>query len=192
MASLTRLDLNVSSAAWNAVGFPIGAWKLGNTCVSVGEHEAKQGISASILGLEGDIGVLNLTPSTDVPFCEVASEALGLESVDHLMVRTRDAEKTLSSLSKSLGVDISVDVNGEQSVWLDSVRIDMVPTPDLSEPAELWGVAFRVTNLDVVAERLGGEVLGAPKAARQSGQRVAVFRSGAGLGVPTALVDLLG
>ncbi len=56
----------------------------------------------------------------------------------------------------------------------------------------MWGVAFRVMNIDAVVARLGGEMIGMPKPAWQAGQRVAVFRGGAGLGVPTAGVDLLG
>ena len=192
MALLAHVELSVPTASWEAVGFPPATWNLGKTCVSLVEPEKSPQITADIVGLQGEIGVANMRPTADLRWFPAATSELGLESIDHLMVRTRDTESTLRSLAGSLGVDISIDANGERSVWIGAVRIDMVPEPDLSVPSELWGIAFRVEDIDVVAERLGAEVLGAAKPARQAGQRVAAFRSGAGLGVPTALIDLRG
>lgn len=192
MALLAHVALSVPTASWEAVGFPVGTWKLGETCVSFDELESASGITADIVGVQGDLGVANMRSGAGLPSCPAGTDQLGLVSIDHLMVRTKDAESTLQSLAGSLGDDVSIDANGEQSVWIGAVRIDMVPAPDLSVPAELWGIAFRVDDIDAVAARLGSEMLGATKPARQAGQRVAVFRSGANLGVPTALIDLQG
>jgi len=192
MATLAILDLRVPTTAWNAVGFPLGMWRLGDTCVSIGDSHGQASVTAAVTGLRGNAEIRHLQPTSDVPSCAALHEDMGLEAIDHLMVRTKDAASTLQSLAGALGVEISVDSNGERSVWVGSVRIDMVPTPDLSRSAEVWGVAFRVANLDMLARRLGSEVLGAPKPARQAGERVSVFRSSAGLGIPTALIDLRG
>ena len=192
MATLAILDLRVPTTAWNAVGFPLGMWRLGDTCVSIGDSHGQASVTAAVTGLRGNAEIRHLQPTSDVPSCVASREDMGLEAVDHLMVRTTEAESTLHSLAGALGVDVSVDANGERSVWIGSVRVDMVSTPDLSVSAEVWGVAFRVANIDVWLGRLGSDVLGTPKPARQQGQRVSVFRSSAGLGIPTALIDLRG
>jgi len=192
MARLAYVALKVSTETWVSVGFPKGTWRLDAICVSIEESKGAPSLDAGILDHDGELNVGGLHVADEQRLCTGSDNALGLESIDHLMVRTREPESTLQTLSRSFGVLISSDENGERSVWLDSVRIDMVPAPELSVPAELWGVAFRVSDIDLVFARLGGEVIGAPKAARQRGQRVAVFRGGAELGLPTALVDLRG
>jgi len=192
MARLAYLALKVSTETWGSVGFPKGTWRLAAVCVSIEDSKGVPSLHAGILDHDGELKVGGLHVAEEQRSCSEIDNALGLESIDHLMVRTRNPESTLQTLSRSFGVSISSDENGESSVWLDSVRIDMVHAPELSVPAELWGVAFRVSDIDPVFAHLGGEVIGAPKAARQRGQRVAVFRGGAELGVPTALVDLRG
>jgi hypothetical protein len=46
-----------------------------------------------------------------------------------------------------------------------------------------------VDQLDEAAAHLGPDVIGAPKSAVQPGRRIATVRSGAGLGVPLALMS---
>jgi hypothetical protein len=55
--------------------------------------------------------------------------------------------------------------------------------------ASLWGVVFTVAELHEVADRLGPEVLSAPRAAVQPGRFIASFRGSVGLGVPLALIS---
>jgi hypothetical protein len=186
------IDLEVPLGAWQMVGFPAGDADLNGTRVMLREATSAPRVSLVVDSVVCDPGVDNLRTGDVDPAGAVSADTLGLVAVDHLMVRTRDAEVTLSSLSRAFGVAIDTDANGERTVTVDGVRIDMVPTPDLPVAAEVWGIAFRVTDIDRVAARLGGEVLGAAKTARQVGQRVAVFRGAAALGVPTALIDLRG
>lgn len=187
-----RIDLEVPLGAWQTVGFPSGDCDLNGTCVSLRDAAATPRVSLVVNAMAGDPGVDNLRTGEIGRAVAVTDNALGLVAVDHLMVRTRDAEATLAALSQAFGVAIDTDANGERTVTVAGVRIDMVPTPDLPVSAEVWGIAFRVADIDPIAARLGGEVLGAAKAARQAGQRVAVFRGAAALGVPTALIDLRG
>lgn len=186
------IDLEVPVGAWEMVGFPTGVIDLSGIRVNLREATATPRVSLVADAMAGDSGVINLRTGDLGPAAAVTDDALDLVAVDHLMVRTRDAESTLVALSQVFGVAIDTDANGERTVTVDGVRIDMVPTPDLPVSAEVWGIAFRVTDIDSVAARLGAEVLGAAKAARQAGQRVAVFRGAAALGVPTALIDLRG
>ena len=187
-----RIDLEVPLGAWQTVGFPSGDCDLNGTCVSLRDATTTPRVSLVVDGVAIDPNVDNLIVR-EIGLSEQAMDnSLGLVAVDHLMVRTRDAQATLAALSQAFGVAIDTDANGERTVTVAGVRIDMVPTPDLPVSAEVWGIAFRVADIDPIAARLGGEVLGAAKAARQAGQRVAVFRGAAALGVPTALIDLRG
>lgn len=192
MVRLASVVLRVSTHDWRNAGFPCGIWKLSETCVSINEGDGAPCLLAGLLGHDGEIQVAGFETLHSLVDCSNTTNEIGLEAIDHLMVRARNSYLTLHELAKSLGVPVSSDENGEESVWLDSVRIDLVPSPELPVPAELWGIAFRVTDIDEVVIRLGGDVIGSPKPARQAGQRVAVFRSRANLGIPTALVDLRG
>jgi hypothetical protein len=193
MASvLDRITLHVPVAEWTRIGFPATGLSLDGVSVTLVESHEVSRITAGILDMNGVSGTENIQSVVERSSCLTAENLLQLETVDHLMVRTRKVDSTLHGLSKAFGTEISTDANGERSVWLGTVRVDMVPFPDLSVPSELWGIAFRVADIDTIGGRLGGDVLGAPKPARQEGQRVAVFRSGAGLGVPTALMDRRG
>jgi hypothetical protein len=192
MSSLQQISMEVPLAAWQSVGFPAGIWRLDKKVVSFCEGKGKSRVTAGITQLSSDVGVENIVLVDNEIECPEISDDLGLCAIDHLMVRTNNARRTLHSLSEGLNVPITTNEHGEKSVWLDSVRIDMVPKSDLAVPAELWGIAFLVDDLGVVTDRLGCEVIGKPKPARQAGERVAVFRNAAGLGVPTALIDRRG
>ena len=187
-----RIDLEVPLGAWQTVGFPTGDFDLNGTVVTLRDATATPRVSLVVDSLAIDPGVVNLRVGEIDSSERISDDTLGLVAVDHLMVRASDAEATLAALSQAFGVAIDTDANGERTVTIDGVRIDMVPTADLPVAAEVWGVAFRVNDIDAVAARLGAEVLGAAKAARQAGQRVAVFRGAAALAVPTALIDLRG
>jgi hypothetical protein len=186
------IDLEVPLEAWAAVGVPAGAANLNGVRVRLREAGEAPRVSLVVESMVVDPEVANLFTGDVSGGESAASDSLGLAAVDHLMVRSRDPEATLDALARAFGVPIDTDANGERTVSVAGVRIDMVPTADLAVAAEVWGVAFRVADIDAIAERLGGDVLGAAKAARQVGQRVAVFRGGAGLGVPTALIDVRG
>ena len=71
-----------------------------------------------------------------------------------------------------------------------SVILEVVERPDIpaDEPARLWGLVFVVNDLDVLATRLGTEVLGPVKDAVQPGRKIATVIKGAGLGVPVAFM----
>ncbi|MFM7307042.1 MAG: hypothetical protein ACKO2Q_03545, partial [Actinomycetota bacterium] len=55
--------------------------------------------------------------------------------------------------------------------------------------ATYWGFVVTVADLDAAIAHLGPDVIGAAKPAVQPGRRIATVRSGAGLGVPLALMS---
>ena len=68
------------------------------------------------------------------------------------------------------------------------VIIEVVQTRS-SVGTSLWGFVLVTNDLDDMVERLGGDVLSAPKAAVQPGRRIATVRSSVGLGVNVALMS---
>ena len=58
---------------------------------------------------------------------------------------------------------------------------------DLDGPARLWGLAFRVEDLDRTAATLGN-LVGTPRDAVQPGRRIATLRPEAGLGPAIAFM----
>jgi hypothetical protein len=55
--------------------------------------------------------------------------------------------------------------------------------------ASLWGFVLNVADVNEAADYLGPDVLSPPKPAVQKNRLIATFRSGAGLGVPVALMS---
>ena len=187
-----KIELDVPLAAWRVVGFPDVDFGLNGVSIVMREATESPRISLVVSQLHSDPDVANLCAGDADMSNANPDSTLGLVAVDHLMVRARDADATLKALAMAFNASIDTDGNGERTVSVGGLRIDMVPTPDLPVSAEVWAVAFRVSDIDVVVERLDTDVLGAPKVARQAGQRIAVFRGAAALGVPTALIDLRG
>jgi hypothetical protein len=58
---------------------------------------------------------------------------------------------------------------------------------DADGPARLWGLAFRVENLEQTASTLG-DLVGTPRDAVQPGRRIATLRPEAGLGPAIAFM----
>jgi hypothetical protein len=73
---------------------------------------------------------------------------------------------------------------------LADVVVEVVAGGEHVEATHLWGFVVNVADLDALAQWAGPDVVGAPKPATQPGRRIATARSGAGLGVPFALMDV--
>jgi hypothetical protein len=55
--------------------------------------------------------------------------------------------------------------------------------------ATYWGLVLIVDDIEAACSHLGPDVIGAPKPAVQPSRLIATVRSGAGLGVPLALMS---
>jgi catechol 2,3-dioxygenase-like lactoylglutathione lyase family enzyme len=126
--------------------------------------------------------------------------ALGVVRVDHVVVLTPDLERTTATVEAGLGVALRRRREGpsgsgahvQQAFFrLGEVILELVAGPP-HEPVRFWGLAFETRSLDDAFALVGPEHLRAPKPAVQPGRRIASFRSGAGLGVPVALMDTPG
>ncbi len=90
MARLSYVALKVSTKSWGSIGFPEGTWRLGATCVPIEETNGSPTLGAGVLEHEGVLVVAGLHTVHEQTLCALVVSELGLESIDHLMVRARD------------------------------------------------------------------------------------------------------
>ena len=120
---------------------------------------------------------------------------VGCLGVDHVVIRTDNLDRTCAAITESTGADVRRvrDAGGgvtQAFQKLGAVVVEVVAGGDQVQEPHLWGFVVNVADLDAVATWAGPDVVGAPKPATQPGRRIATARSGAGLGVPFALMDL--
>ncbi len=96
-----------------------------------------------------------------------------LEVVERRLVQPRDATSDVTTTRATHG-ESRLPSNHESG-----------PPSD----ATYWGLVFIVNDIEAVCAHLGPDVIGAPKPAVQPGRLIATVRSGAGLGVPLALMS---
>ena len=124
--------------------------------------------------------------------------ALHIVGVDHVVVLADDVRATCSEIEQQSGAPLKRVKEGDRgvqgfhrwgSVILEVVERRLVAPTDSATTASYWGLVVVVDQLDEAAAHLGPDVIGAPKPAVQPGRRIATVRSGAGLGVPLALMS---
>ena len=123
---------------------------------------------------------------------------LHIVGVDHVVVLADDVRATCSEIAEQSGAPLKRVKEGDRgvqgfhrwgSVILEVVERRLVAPNDSATTASYWGLVVVVDQIDEVATHLGPDVIGAPKPAVQPGRRIATVRSGAGLGVPLALMS---
>lgn len=120
---------------------------------------------------------------------------VGCLGVDHVVIRTDNLDRTCAAITESTGADVRRvrDAGGgvtQAFHKLGAVVVEVVAGGDQVQVPHLWGFVVNVSDLDAVATWAGPDVVGTPKPATQPGRRIATARSGAGLGVPFALMGL--
>ena len=123
---------------------------------------------------------------------------LHIVGVDHVVVLADDVRATCSEIAEQSGAPLKRVKEGDRgvqgfhrwgSVILEVVERRLVAPSDSATTAAYWGLVVVVDQINEVATHLGPDVIGAPKPAVQPGRRIATVRSGAGLGVPLALMS---
>lgn len=122
----------------------------------------------------------------------------GVSRIDHVVVLTPDLERTIDAF-ETRGVrcrrirEVGPPEQQLRQAFFrfSEVIVEVVAVPEgKAGPggnAIFWGLTFTVTDLEPAVEQLG-ENLGTPRDAVQEGRTIATVRSGAGLGVPVALI----
>jgi len=138
-----------------------------------------------------EIGVVAEAPRAAV----TASDIVGL---DHVVVRTHDAERAVALYGGRLGLDLRLDrVRREIGVrqmffLLGGLVVEVVQSLKDIAPAEddsVWGLAWRSRDIEASRARVAaaGISVSEVKDGRKAGTRVATVKSHTG-GVPTLLI----
>lgn len=196
-ARLAAIRAGGTADAWAAVGFAVddlGRIPVGNGAIELSGVGGERGLLGLVItgiadlpsDLEGiPLAVGEVVAPTDHPN--------GSYELDHLVITTDSLERTSAAVAEVLGHEqrrVSEADDMRQAfhrLGPGGVIVEIVERDDV-EQVGLFGVVFNTIDLDAVVARYGREVIGEAKPATQPGRRIATFRSGAGLGVPTALM----
>jgi hypothetical protein len=196
---LVALDVAADPHAWRALGFVVDADVCAVDGVAIRLGAAGRKISAWALadvpaGVEVD-GLPTVPPPPSPP--TAASHANGTVALDHLVVMSPDADRTIKALAVH-GIEPRRQRHTDQYgppftqtfFRLGRPILELIgpDTPAGSEPARFYGVAFTVDDLDGTAALLGDR-LGRVKNAVQPGRRIATLRREAGAGIPVAFMS---
>jgi len=127
-----------------------------------------------------------------------APSVLRAVGVDHVVVLADDVRATCAQIERDSGAVLKRVKEGERgvqgfhrlgSVILEVVERRLVDPDQRTGHATYWGLVIVVEDLEAVVAHLGPDVIGAAKPAVQPGRLIATVRSGAGLGVPLALMS---
>jgi catechol 2,3-dioxygenase-like lactoylglutathione lyase family enzyme len=194
-----------SPGAWRAAGFDVD----GDRCVagSVRLRLAGPGPARGIAGwsIRGastlELDGLPTTASESPPPDDAPEHPNGVVSIDHVVAFSPDLDRTTATL-RGAGFDLrrireepTPGGAPRQAFFrMGEVILDVIQAPegtriadDPSGPARLWGISFRVDDLERTAAALGDR-LGEPREAVQPGRRIATLRKEAGLGPAVAFM----
>lgn len=180
---------------------------LGNTVVqlqrgSIGEA-AITGIVFSVPGGEGDSGPVANQKGLDlhlsdgaalVPFRREQSQVPGLR-VDHLVLRTADAQGCIDLFGGRLGIRLALDKTvpewGGRMLFFRTgqLTLEIIASDEIGQDV-FWGIAYQCGDIELTAKRLlaSGVALSEIRDGRKPGTRVATVKSHC-LGLPTLLIE---
>ncbi|WP_223277709.1 VOC family protein [Janibacter sp. YB324] len=117
--------------------------------------------------------------------------------LDHVVVRTGDAERAAADLGARVGLDLRLDrrlmEHGFRGLFFrcgDAVVEVAAPIEPTGDPDSFGGLAWRSANIEATRERLvaGGVEVSEVRTGRKPGTRVATVRDRA-LGTPTLIIE---
>lgn len=196
---LLTIEVGDTPAAWSAAGFSVQGdlLRLGRTTLRLtGEGGDVRGWA--IEGVSHDVDGLAAVEAAAL--AESPPHANGIDSIDHVVVRSGDVERTVAAFEAA-----GLEVRGGRSTtsygspmrqvffWAGDVIVELIG-PDRDEPVtdgatSFFGLALVADDLDVTASRLG-DLLSSPKDAVQPGRRIAGLRGAeVGITVPVAVMS---
>ena len=165
-----------------------------------GEPEAEDGTRRSYRSVElsprGARGLsLLAVERPDLPQLLAAGPAdlAAADALDHVLIRSADPEAAIALYGSGLGLRLALDrVFGSTRMLffrIGGVTIEIVQDPKLGAHDVLWGVAYRVGDIQAAFARLqaSGFELDPPRPGRKPGSEVFTVRAGT-CGVPTLIL----
>ena len=191
MPTLEELEIADEPTGWRALGFEV-------------EDRACQvsSVRLRLVGKGPRRGILDWKLSDGEPAAAPEpAHPNGVARIDHVVLLSPDLDRTVDEL-RSDGFELRRIREGEtpggstrQAFFrVGEPILEVVQAPDGTSvarnpdgPARLWGIAFRVEDMDATASALG-DLLGTPRDAVQPGRKIATLRPEAGLGPAIAFM----
>ena len=147
------------------------------------------------LGAASTHGVRLFVIQRHTPLTPSPSFGDGVSGLDHIVIRTGDADRAAALYGARIRLDMRLDrvVRGNRLLFFrcaDAV-IEIACDSALKDaPDQLWGLSWRVADLDAAQERLSATGLDVSevRAGAKPGTRVFTVRDGT-CGVPTLMIE---
>jgi catechol 2,3-dioxygenase-like lactoylglutathione lyase family enzyme len=189
--TLEQLEIADEPADWRALGFDVedDVCQVSSVLLRLVGKGSRRGIVGWTLG-DGEAEPLLRAPHPN-----------GVGRIDHVVLMSPDLDRTVEDL-RADGFELRRIREGEtpggsmrQAFFrIGEPILEVVEAPEGTSvarnpdgPARLWGLAFRVEDLDQTAATLG-DLVGTPRDAVQPGRRIATLRPEAGLGPAIAFM----
>jgi len=182
---LLRIDVGDDPESWASAGFNVveNETRVGSTVIRMQGADGDRGIlSLAVDGITESIDGLTVSPPIprfNQPITPVHPNLV--TQIDHVVAMSPDMDRTVQALCDAgLGLrrtrlyEAGGNTNRQAFFWLGDVILELAG-PDEEHgvgPAQWWGLAFTVADLDASQNGLAG-LLGAPKDAAQPGRRIA-------------------
>jgi catechol 2,3-dioxygenase-like lactoylglutathione lyase family enzyme len=174
----------------------------------IAEAESRDANSGATLSWKRTRAVTDATRGVRLFFLELAKErplsvrttAASITALDHVVIATADPERAAALYGARLGLDMALDRSHPDWGRLMFFRcgdliVEIVQRPGkdaITDQAHdrLWGLSWRVADLDATRERLAssGVDVSDVRTGRKPGTRVLTVRNGT-CGIPTLLVE---
>ena len=197
---LTQLDLPGEASRWKALGFsvPSGQLRIGQVDCRVDASEASWGFTSADVSISGISSIPRSLRETGETGSKSTAHANGASKIDHVVVVSDDPAGTRSQFESSGFVAKGERFVGEADAqrsqtffWSGELLLELVGPAHGSAAegprARIWGVTFVVDELDRLEQAAGG-LVNNPRAAVQSGRKIAVAGEAAGIGMQIAFM----
>ncbi len=124
---------------------------------------------------------------------QLPAAADAVHALDHIVIRTADPEAAVALYGGGLGVRLALDrvIAGTRMLFFRTggVTVEVVHDPSRADTDRLWGLAYRVRDIDAAQARFAanGFAPSEVRDGRKPGTRVCTLREGT-CGVPTLIL----
>ncbi len=148
------------------------------------------------LELPVDIRHLHLSVAPDRQVTQ-SGTGVGIDAVDHIVLRTGDADDCIRLFGEDLGMRLALDQEvpewGGRMLFFRCGKLTLEVIQNLDKPVSedhFWGITYLCRDLDATIERLDqlGVAHSPIRDGRKPGTRVATVKSHT-LGIPTLLIE---